>query len=496
MVDNPTGDDVYYEYGAPGAAYHAAGRVTKETTGTLIDQYRYGALGEVVKKTRTIDGKTYTVTWKWDNFGRLRTIVYSNNVVIYYCYDTGGQVKQVFGYYSGTRMNYVNNVYYDEYGSRTSIAYANGVVSQYSYDVLMHRLVQLKTYRGDSTYQNITYSYDKVGNIVTRTENGIVMSDNTVKNITHRYEYDTLYRLTQAEGTIKENGTTVHSYTNTLQYSSIGTIVQKLQTVTIAGENDPSLTYTYNYSYAPNKPHAVAGINDNLTYRYDANGNMTAMYDTEKQFNRILYWDDDNRLSKTVDTTSGASVSTQYHYDAKGMRIVKEGPYGKSIYIDTGYVESGAPQTTAPIVSNHIFVGNTRVASVVKHTEEKQPATYYYASDHLGSSSVLTTQQGSYHERIEYLPYGETWVEDKATSDSYTTPYKFTGKELDAETGLYYFGARYYDAKISRWISTDPALEKYFPKPNDYDTEHDFYWYYKYKKIKRAWWSFQTNKFG
>ena len=104
---------------------------------------------------------------------------------------------------------------------------------------------------------------------------------------------------------------------------------------------------------------------------------------------------------------------------------------------------------------------------MVKHTEEKQPATYYYASDHLGSSSVLTTQQGSYHERIEYLPYGETWVEDKATSNSYTTPYKFTGKELDAETGLYYFGARYYDAKISRWISTDPALALYLSgKPN------------------------------
>ena len=56
---------------------------------------------------------------------------------------------------------------------------------------------------------------------------------------------------------------------------------------------------------------------------------------------------------------------------------------------------------------------------------------------------------------------------------------KFTGKELDKETGLYYFGARYYDARLSRWISTDPALQegKYFPRPNDYDTEHDFYWY-------------------
>ncbi|HOM88656.1 MAG TPA: RHS repeat-associated core domain-containing protein [Spirochaetota bacterium] len=203
--------------------------------------------------------------------------------------------------------------------------------------------------------------------------------------------------------------------------------------------------------------------------KYDANGNMTAVYDTAKQFNRILYWDDDNRLTKTVDTTSGSSLTTTYAYDAKGMRIIKDGPYGKSIYIDTGYVESGATQTaTAPIVSNHIFVGNTRVASVVKHTEEKQPATYFYASDHLGSSSVLTTQQGSYHERIEYLPYGETWVEDKASSSGYSTPYKFTGKELDTETGLYYFGARYYDARISRWISADKYFEEYLPtKPKE-----------------------------
>ncbi|MGB4269375.1 MAG: RHS repeat-associated core domain-containing protein [Spirochaetota bacterium] len=101
---------------------------------------------------------------------------------------------------------------------------------------------------------------------------------------------------------------------------------------------------------------------------------------------------------------------------------------------------------------------------------QTKSSTYYYASDHLGSSSVLTTQTGSYHERIEYLPYGETWVEDCASTGSatgsisgYSTPYKFTGKELDKETGLYYFGARYYDARVSRWISTDPAIEKYLP---------------------------------
>ena len=177
---------------------------------------------------------------------------------------------------------------------------------------------------------------------------------------------------------------------------------------------------------------------------------------------RILYWDDENRLTKTVDTQAGVRTVTQYAYDAKGMRIVKDGPYGKSIYVDTGYVLS-----QEYVESNHVFVGNTRIASVVKHREETKPAMYYYATDHLGSSSVLTTSTGSYHERIEYLPYGEVWMDASTSSATgvggYTTPYKFTGKELDKETGLYYFGARYYDARISRWISTDPAFEKYLP---------------------------------
>ena len=120
-------------------------------------------------------------------------------------------------------------------------------------------------------------------------------------------------------------------------------------------------------------------------------------------------------------------------------------------------------ETNEAMVSNHVFMGNTRIASIVKHKDESQPATYYFATDHLGSSSVLTNQWGSYHERIEYLPYGEVWVEDASITINYRTPYKFTGKELDKETGLYYFGARYYDARIGRWISTDKYLERYLP---------------------------------
>jgi len=61
-----------------------------------------------------------------------------------------------------------------------------------------------------------------------------------------------------------------------------------------------------------------------------------------------------------------------------------------------------------------------------------------------------------------YLPYGEVWIDEG--SDPFKLGYKFTGKEMDEETGLSYFGARYYDPQMSSWISTDPALDKYFPQ--------------------------------
>ena len=63
------------------------------------------------------------------------------------------------------------------------------------------------------------------------------------------------------------------------------------------------------------------------------------------------------------------------------------------------------------------------------------------------------------YEHLEYFPFGETWVQERSNVER--TPYLFTGKELDEETGLYYFGARYYDPRTSQWQSTDPILDDY-----------------------------------
>ena len=74
---------------------------------------------------------------------------------------------------------------------------------------------------------------------------------------------------------------------------------------------------------------------------------------------------------------------------------------------------------------------------------------------------------------MQYFPYGESWVEE--TKSQIYFPYKFTGKELDPETGLYYFGARYYEPRISVWISTDPALAKYIERTRTSSNNNSIY---------------------
>ncbi|MDH6310600.1 RHS repeat-associated protein [Dysgonomonas sp. PFB1-18] len=84
---------------------------------------------------------------------------------------------------------------------------------------------------------------------------------------------------------------------------------------------------------------------------------------------------------------------------------------------------------------------------------------YYYHSDHLGSSSLITNLDGEVVQHIEYVPFGEVFIEER--NNTWNTPYLFNAKELDEETGLYYYGARYYDPRTSIWLSTDPLQEKY-----------------------------------
>ena len=95
------------------------------------------------------------------------------------------------------------------------------------------------------------------------------------------------------------------------------------------------------------------------------------------------------------------------------------------------------------------------VAADTSEVEE----TFYYHSDHLGSTSYITDQQANVTQYDAYLPYGELLVDEHSSSAD--LPYKFNDKELDEETGLYYYGARYMNPVTSMWYGVDPLTEQY-----------------------------------
>ena len=86
---------------------------------------------------------------------------------------------------------------------------------------------------------------------------------------------------------------------------------------------------------------------------------------------------------------------------------------------------------------------------------------YYYHSDHLGTGTFLSDFSGNPYQFFLNLPFGETMIEQHSYSGDYTNKYKFNGKELDEETGLYYYGARYFNPRTSIWLSVDPEFAKF-----------------------------------
>jgi RHS repeat-associated protein len=110
----------------------------------------------------------------------------------------------------------------------------------------------------------------------------------------------------------------------------------------------------------------------------------------------------------------------------------------------------------APVWTDYIFAGGKRIAKVQVGTDLNidWANTQFYHGDHLGSARLMTAYNGTTVPNSEatYLPFGQEW-----NPQSSTNHYKFTGKERDAESGLDYFGARYYGSNMGRWMSPDWA---------------------------------------
>lgn len=215
-----------------------------------------------------------------------------------------------------------------------------------------------------------------------------------------------------------------------MNYNSIGNI--RLNTKVAAT----------NYVYGdPAHPQAVTAAGSN-TYQYDANGNMIAKNDFR------LHYDYDNRLIR-ISTSSGATLA-EFLYDYTGARVKKWTSASSTVYVGKLY-ECSAGECASNSGTKHIFAGSRRAAS-------KQGAEItYYHPDHLGGLNVATDIDGHLIETDTYYPFGE----NHEGPENSGVKYKFTGQEKDFETavGLYYYGARYYDPVIGRFISPDTIVQ-------------------------------------
>ena len=120
-----------------------------------------------------------------------------------------------------------------------------------------------------------------------------------------------------------------------------------------------------------------------------------------------------------------------------------------SAYVSAYYVENGSG-TKSGAFSKHYYAGSERIVS--KTADD----AYFYFTDHLGSTTHITDRSGDVAQYAAYTPYGSLFREYRSVQ-----PYKFNGKELDQETGYYYYGARYYDPTTTLWLGTDPLKHKY-----------------------------------
>jgi RHS repeat-associated protein len=186
-------------------------------------------------------------------------------------------------------------------------------------------------------------------------------------------------------------------------------------------------------------------------------------------YTKHVYIGSQRIVSKLGDLASYGADPRRIEYAGAGLdgsKIDYKGKYTTSIQnIKDRYAVLGVPYNGT---DNNDYVngqgfccttpGNApqKVAGANDNPEKLQ---YYYHSDHLGSSSLITDLDGNVAQHIEYVPFGEVFIEER--NATWNTPYKFNGKELDEETGLYYYGARYYDPRTSAWISVDPLAEKY-----------------------------------
>jgi RHS repeat-associated protein len=377
---------------------------------TMTDQkgstsHTYDMRNRLTSETRAIGGVPYTVSYQYDAASRIVSMTYPDQSIITYEYDSLNRVTDISGYAQFT---------YNADSLITSTTYGNDIETVYQYD---NRNRPTRIHAQENTdFLIMDYQYDAGGNITQLTYDRRLPDQQWVQS-TEVFGYDWLNRLVSAQG---DYGSLSYSY------DPVGNRISL---------ND--LVYTYN------TVNELISVTDGTVLTYDDNGNRTQKI---KGTDTWAYtYDDAQRLIKVEknDATQG-----EYVYDGDGRRIQVTENGETTTYIYAGMHVLYEETMTGTAV--YVYGPTGRLAK--KTTIEGESHTFYYHTDHLGSTRIVTDESKNVVTEARYQPFGES----TATGEE---SYLYNGKEKD-ETGLYYYGARYYDPDAGRFITRDPLAGK------------------------------------
>jgi RHS repeat-associated protein len=445
-------------------------------------------------------GDIFTTSTAHDALNRTVSTTTPDQATTVYTYNPSSLVDQItVTPAAGLAIQLITNVDYNARGQRLAVQCGNGTITVYTYDPDTFRLDTLTTTRASdgTTLQQLTYTYDPVGNITCIQDSAqqTIFFNNMIINPVSQYTYDAVYRLIQAAGrehigqtaepqpqydwndfsrtalAHPNDGTLMRTYTETYTYDSVGNILTWAHTVPLQSSRfNPSWTRNYSYDPASNRlqttslPDDLVGGPYSATYTYDANGNMTAM-----PYPAGLGWDWRDQMHQA---DLGGGGSAWYVYDGVGQRVRKVWEKSASLTEERIYLggyevyrRRSNGNLTLQRQTLRLFDDKHSVALIETTTLDTSASpgslpstvTRYQYGNHLGSAVLeLDDRNAAIISYEEYYPYGGTSYQGVPSSIEVSLKrYRFTGKERDEETGLYYHGARYYASWLGRWISAD-----------------------------------------
>ncbi len=415
--------------------------------------------------------------------------------ILRYNYDSQNQLR-VFDLLPAEKpvsLPLVNNIRYDASGQKEFVFYGNGMETQFTYEKSTKYLQRIETRHDTKSLQDITYSYDPVGNIIQLNDQTYAAlfssSSSSQKPLPpQKYTYDSLSRIKESTGkTLQPN----EPFTDNKQIAEVApsqVLISNLKNKLL----DSSFTFykeKYEYDKSNNltkKKHQETIFGENVAKKdwskvYDIHEDSQQLkslpYDKDGNQERLennieLSWNYLNQLIYAKKIVEKYIIEEIYSYNSNGERtrkLTQKSQNGKFLdIIETLYVgnyelkrQISVVNLTATVETAvktlRCYIGENLVAIYHHANLKRSEKLLYQLTNHLHSTAVEIDDKGELFSYEEYLPYGGTsFIVTNSQETLEMKNYHYSSKERDEITGLYYYGARYYSTEQGRWLSVDP----------------------------------------